>query len=111
MKDTERKIIIMGAGGSATVIASVIEDLRDTGESIDMLGFLDDKKERGEMVNNYPILGVVSEYEKYLEKENIFFIYALINPTQQRERIILLLEKIIHDNKFATVVNPTAVVS
>jgi len=111
MKNSKHKIIIMGAGGSATVISSVIEDLHDAGENIDMLGFLDDKKKRGEIVNNYPILGTVSEYEKYMKMDDIFFIYALINPTQHKERINMLLGKNISANKFATIVHPTAVVS
>ncbi len=110
MENPDKKIVIIGAGGSGTVVSSVIEDLRDVGESIDVLGFLDDGKEPGEMINNYPVLGKVSKYKKYLNMKDVFFIYALINPTRYKKRIKMLVEKNIPIDKFVTIVHPTAVV-
>jgi acetyltransferase EpsM len=111
MDSAQEKIIIIGAGGAGKVIASVIEDARDAGKNIDIEGFLDDGLEKDKIINGHPVLGPVSEYTNYLKKNNIFFIYSLINPTEYRKRINMLVKKNIPARRFATIVHPTAVVS
>lgn len=51
-----KKVIIIGAGGHGKVIADIIIASQDT-----MIGFLDDRSEKGSLVSGYPVLGTSSD--------------------------------------------------
>lgn len=55
-----KKVIIIGAGGHAKVIADIVQKSGDQ-----VLGFLDDAK-ANEIVLGYRVLGVVKDYIKYV---------------------------------------------
>ena len=58
-----KPVIIIGAGGHAKVIADIVLKNDEN-----LLGFLDDNKEINTKVIGYPILGQVSEIDKYIDK-------------------------------------------
>lgn len=92
-----KEVIIIGAGGHGRVIADIIEKSGDK-----VLGFLDDKREEKEFFD-YPILGKISDINKFYDKE--FFI-AIGNN--------LIRKKIASENsklKFYTAIHPSAVIS
>ena len=51
-----KKVIIIGAGGHGKVIADIIIASYDT-----VIGFLDDRSEKGSLVSGYPVLGTSSD--------------------------------------------------
>lgn len=69
-----KKVVIIGAGGHAKVIADIIEKSGDT-----VYGFLDDNKIIGEkVIKDYRVLGKISEC-KYLQSDikDLYFIIAI----------------------------------
>ena len=42
---TNKKVIILGAGGNANVIKSTINDINEDAGKVEFLGFLDDQKD------------------------------------------------------------------
>lgn len=71
-----KKVVIIGAGGHAKVIADIIEKSGDI-----VYGFLDDNKEIGEtIIKTYKVLGKVSEC-KYLQSDikELYFVIAIGN--------------------------------
>lgn len=94
-----KTVVIIGASGHGKVIADII---LKSGDSIK--GFLDDSKETTGTVAGFPVLGKVSEYEKYLECQ---FVIAIGNAAV-REKISLQLEDKV---QWYTAIHPTAVIS
>lgn len=108
-----KKIIIIGGYGNGTVAASTIEDINAAGKQKvwDIIGFLNDFET--EPINDYPVLGKISHDDvvKYLDDENVFFLYTLISVKFNFNFIHRLHDLKIPLDRFATVVHPTAVVS
>lgn len=71
-----KKVVIIGAGGHAKVIADIIQKSQDI-----VLGFLDDNLEKGKkVICDYEVLGTVEECLQLKEQdENIEFIIAIGN--------------------------------
>lgn len=90
-----QKVIILGAGGHAKVVADII---RKNGDFVE--GFLDDSKEANADFFGGKILGKISEYEKY---KNCRFIIA-IGSNAVREKLSELKVE------FYTAVHPGAVI-
>lgn len=69
-----KKVVIIGAGGHAKVIADIIQKSQDI-----LLGFLDDNLEKGKkVVCDYKVLGKLEDCLKLKEKNNeIQFIIAI----------------------------------
>ena len=69
-----KKVIIIGAGGHAKVIADIIEKSKDI-----VYGFLDDNKDIGEIIiKNYSIIGKVSECQGLQDNnKNLYFVIAI----------------------------------
>lgn len=103
-----RKIVIIGGRGNGTVIASTIEDCRDAGQDIECVGFLNDHEEE---INGYSVLGGIQNGDWKNLPEDYSFIYAMSNIKQAPERFEMLQNLGIPDERYATVIHPTAVVS
>ncbi|MGO3184215.1 MAG: hypothetical protein ACTIJ9_15420 [Aequorivita sp.] len=109
MKD---KIIVIGGKGSAVVIAEQIYDAEKKGAEVEMLGFAFDDESYGNEIEGFPILGKTHDiYNKYKEESNVKFIFQLYRPDLIQERIDLLSSYNIPDNKFATFIHPSVVIS
>ena len=69
-----KKVVIIGAGGHAKVIADIIHKSQDT-----VLGFLDDNLEKGKkIICDYKVIGKIEECLKLKkEDENIEFVIAI----------------------------------
>ena len=102
-----KKIIIIGGRGNGTVIASTIEDCKDAGQKVGVAGFLNDNEKE---INQYPVLGPITK-ESWQRFDDCYFIYAMSNVKQAYERHQLLKKLEIPENRFATIIHPTAVVS
>lgn len=102
------KVVIIGGRGNGTVIASTIEDCAKAGLDITCLGFLNDSETD---INGYPVLGGVNDMSWRALADDVMFVYALSNVKQAYERYQILLTLNIPNERFATIIHPTAVVS
>lgn len=78
-----KKVIIIGAGGHAKVIADIIEKSGD-----EVVGFLDDNKENGAtVIKNYKVIGDLNNrFAMAVTKKDVEFIIA-IGDNKKREEI------------------------
>lgn len=111
MVNSKKKLIILGAGGNATVIASAIEDIIDSGAEYEIKGYLDDQKEKGRLINGYPVLGTVPDAGSFLADQDVMFVYSLLTAKKVDERVAKLLALGLPVDRFATLVHPKAAVS
>lgn len=105
-----KNIILIGAGGNASVILSTIFDINKDKNLFKILGFLDDKKKK---FNNLKYLGKVNKItiNKLLKDKDNLFIWTLISTSLNKEFIKRLEKLNIPINRFAKIVHPTATVS
>ncbi len=108
-----KKLIIIGGYGNGTVALSTVEDINSAGKEKEweVIGFLNDRET--EPINGYPVLGKVTSESagKYIEDPNIYFIYTLISVKLNFKFLHKLTDLNIPDERFATLIHPTAVVS
>lgn len=96
-----KKVVIIGAGGHAKVIADIIEKSGDT-----VYGFLDDNKATGEKVlEEYKILGKIDDCIYLQEKDKqLYFVIAIGNNYIRKS----IYEK--YKLNYYTAIHPTAVI-
>lgn len=77
-----KKVVIIGAGGHAKVIADIVDKSQDI-----LLGFLDDNLEKGKtVICDYKVLGKIEEVLQLKEQdENIEFVIAIGNNNIRKE--------------------------
>ena len=51
------KIAILGTGGFAREIATLIQDINNTDSKYELVGFVDNSIENGTLINRYPVIG------------------------------------------------------
>lgn len=102
MKD----LVIVGAGGFGREVAELIEDVNEVKETWNLLGFIDETKEKqGTIINNYPVLGNLSWL---IHNSNVFVVCAIGSP---RDKYKLIQRMELPFEKFATLIHPTARIS
>lgn len=101
-----KKIIIIGAGGHAKVIADIIiKRKKKLKENIMIEAFLDDKyKRKGSFYQGIPLIGKLDKIN-HLNKDDYYFIIAIGNNSI-REKIANK-----YDLKYYTAVHPDAVLA
>jgi acetyltransferase EpsM len=106
-----KKLIIIGGHGNGTVVQSTIEDINAIEPSWDVIGFLNDHEKNS--INDVPVLGPIdrSTVEEYLIEEDVCFFYALISVKLNFKFLNKLLDLKIPNERFATIIHPTAVIS
>ena len=97
-KKMNQSVVIIGASGHGKVVADIIIEHGDQ-----VVGFLDDNPNLPEKFIGFPVLGIIDEYQKYLDAK---FIVAIGNATI-REKIANKLENV----KWYTAIHPAAVIS
>ena len=105
-------IVIVPAGGMGLGVAQAIEDINKIQPTFTIVGFLDDNEELwGQMLWEYPILGPITSYSKYIGHGCKLVIAGFANDhdIDRVERTYKLME--LPPSKFATIIHPTATVS
>lgn len=106
-----KKLIIMGGYGNGSVVQSTVEDINAVNKQWELLGFLND----GGLteVNGYPVLGKIDKetVDRYLVDPDVYFFYTLISVKLNYRFLSKLIDLQIPDERFATIIHPTAVVS
>jgi acetyltransferase EpsM len=106
-----KRVIIIGGEGDGVVLASALDDLRAFGEEVIPYGFLNDfDKERNE-IGNLPVLGKPEKAKEFLNREDIFFITALLKAKQSYERARKIDKLQIPAERYFTLLHPSATVS
>lgn len=104
MKD----LIIIGAGGFGREVAWVVDRINAAAPTWDLLGFLDDDEDlQGAMIDCHPVLGKIADAGRYA---NAFFV-CTVAASKVREKIIARVREILPAARFATLIDPSAVVS
>ena len=105
----KRKLIIVGGKGNGTLIASTAEDIIADGGDWEILGFLDDKYDPGGQLKflGYPVLGKVADAIRF-DRPDCFFCYGLFSAKNSIRMATKLRALGIPDDRFATLVHPTA---
>lgn len=98
MKD----IAIYGAGGSGREVKLIIDAINKINPVYNVIGFFDDGKPKGEIINEIPVLGGLSDLEKI--NEPICIAISIANPTIKKKIVQSIKNKnvtypnIIHPN-------------
>jgi sugar O-acyltransferase (sialic acid O-acetyltransferase NeuD family) len=101
-------LVILGAGGASREIAEAIEDINRSEQTWNLLGFLDDEPTKiGRIIDGVRVLGPISSAAQY---SALFLIgIAAVRNHQARQRVVEALK--VRQDRFATVVHPSASVS
>lgn len=100
-----KKIIIIGAGGNSKVIVDIIlARIREYGEFLEILGFLDDDKSK-EIMLGYSVLGSIESISSYSNDASIVFVDA-IGSNRVRQQIYGKYYGV----NWYTVVHPSAII-
>ena len=95
-----KKIIIIGAGAFSREVLWLIEEINNTKNEWEILGFLDDNLEnKGKIIHGKPVLGKIEEL-KFLP-EDVYSIITIANGIV-REKIVNQFK----NRKFATLIHP-----
>lgn len=107
-----KKILILGGEGNGGVIANAIADANKKGYTeYEVEGFLNDGVAKGTIIDSFPVVGdIKNDLYKFL-KEDYYFIVAIMRLDGVEERIKLIEDLGIPDNKLATFVHPSAYVA
>lgn len=102
MKD----IVIIGAGGFGREVKTIIDAINKISKTYNFLGFYDDGIEKGQLVNNFPVLGNLTD----LNALNSDTAVALgIGNPQTKSKII---DSLTNDSLwFPTLIHPNVVIS
>lgn len=97
-----KKIAIIGAGGFGREVKMLIDQINAVENKYEFIGYYDDGKEVGALINGFPVLGRVSDLNSINEVYHIAL--ALGNPVYKRNVVDLInnpnivFETLIHPN-------------
>tara|TARA_B100000315_G_C14583937_1_gene591926 strand:+ start:1702 stop:2358 length:657 start_codon:yes stop_codon:yes gene_type:complete len=106
-----KKIIIIGGRGNGTIALSTIEDINKIVQQWEVLGFFNDFETSD--INGYPVIGKVNHDSAadFLLDKDVFFLYTLISSKLNHKFINKLHKMNIPDERFATIIHPTSIIS
>ena len=100
-----KKIAIIGAGGFGREVKMLIDQINASENKYEFIGYYDDGKEKGTLINGFPVLGVVSDLNDVTEKIGVAL--ALGNPIYKKSVINVLTNTNIH---FETLIHPNVII-
>lgn len=83
-----KKIAIIGAGGFGREVKMLIDQINAVEKKYEFIGFYDDGKEVGTIINGFPVLGKVVDLNKI--NEICYIVLALGNPAYKRNVVELI---------------------
>ena len=104
-----KKIIIIGSGGHAKVVADIILTReKELNEDLKIIGFLDDnfKNLKYDNIFNIPIIGNLNNIDNFNKNEDYFFIIA-IGSNEVRKKISKKYQKL----NYYTAIHPRSIIS
>jgi sugar O-acyltransferase (sialic acid O-acetyltransferase NeuD family) len=103
-----RKLLLVGAGGLAREAAEAVRAANSVSPTWDLLGFVDDDPaKQGSVVGGIPVLGPV---ETVHDHRSAFVLICPGRPDNYVARLLLVDRLGLDDERYATVIHPTATV-
>ncbi|WP_329805055.1 acetyltransferase [Flavobacterium facile] len=100
-----KKIAIIGAGGFGREVKMLIDQINAISPKYEFIGYYDDGKEKGTLVNGFPVLGNVSDLNAVAEV--LFVALALGNPVYKKS-VVALVEN--QNISFETLIHPSVLI-
>lgn len=100
-----KKIAIIGAGGFGREVKLLIDDLNKVNKIYEFIGYYDDGKSKGELINGFSVLGNIDELNK--SKENISIVIGIGVPVIKAKILDKLSNPLI---EYPTLIHPSAIV-
>lgn len=98
-----KKIAILGAGGFGREVKTIIDAINKINPTYDFIGFFDDGIEKGLLVNNYDVLGGISDINKY--DEDLSIVVCIADPKIKKK----VISKINNSHiDFPSIIHPKA---
>lgn len=103
-----KNLIILGAGGEALEIVQVTKLLNKINQEWNIIGFLDDNKNLiGKEFLGIKVIGSIEDSKNYSKS---YFISSIGHPDRPMLRKEVRVKVPFNDNKFATIIHPSAVI-
>lgn len=99
------KIAILGTGGFAREIATLIQDINNTDSKYELIGFVDNSIEKGTLINGYPVIGNDEEINQ--TNEPIGLVLAFGEPKIKMKVRSKFTNPLV---SFPTIIHPSAIV-
>jgi sugar O-acyltransferase (sialic acid O-acetyltransferase NeuD family) len=99
------KIAIVGAGGLGKEVAMLLEQINAINTQWEIIGFFDDRIAIGKRINNYKILGTISEISKLEDKTAV--VIAIGDSTIRAKVFSKIINQTIY---FPTLIHPSALI-
>lgn len=100
-----KKIAILGAGGFGREVKMLIDQINAVSPKYDLIGYYDDGKEKGTLINGFPVLGKVSDLNAVSEVISVAL--ALGNPNYKK-KVVVLVEN--QNVTFETLIHPSVLI-
>ena len=100
-----KDIAVFGAGGFGLEVAMLIEQINTVSDRWNFIGFFDDGKVKGQMINDYPVHGGIGELNAW--RQPLGIVFALGKPVAK----MALIQKL--DNihlSFPTLIHPSVII-
>jgi len=98
-----KKIAILGAGGFGREVKTIIDAINKVNPTYNFIGFFDDGIEKGLLVNNYDVLGGISDINKY--DEDLSIVVCIADPRIKKKVISTINNSHID---FPSIIHPKA---
>ena len=107
-----KKVLILGGEGNATIIANAMLDANNRGyQEYVCCGLLNDGNPIGTIIDSFEVIGSIkNDFKRFLD-EGYYFINAILRIDGNRERIQMVEDLNIPEDRLATFVHPTAYVA
>lgn len=100
-----RDIAIYGAGGFGREVWAMLEDINTKDHGFNFIGFFDDGKEKGEMINGCPVLGGMSELNDW--PDDLGVVLAIGDPRIKKR----VFDKITNSRvSYPTLIHPSVMI-
>lgn len=104
-----KKLIILGAGGTAFDLIDIAHAMNKVIPTWDILGYLDDNIQlHGTIIYGYPVLGSIPESSNYTDA---FFASSIGDAYRPGLRKLVRNKVPFPDSHFASLIHPTAIIS
>lgn len=100
-----KKIAIIGAGGFGKEVQMLIEQINNKESQYEFIGYFDDGYKKGQLINDFPILGGLNDINNIDFKLSIV---SAIGEPKLKEKLIKLIDNSNID--FPILVHPTALI-
>lgn len=100
-----KKIAIIGAGGFGREVKMLIDQINAVSQQYEFIGYYDDGKEKGILINGFPVLGKVSDLNSVTEEISIAL--ALGNPVYKKNVVNLVTNPKV---TFETLIHPSVLI-